>query len=58
MSNLKFVIGEEVHLNSNPEIPMTVKVNMPNSRVIVHYYLRGKRYVENFPIAMLTSYKK
>jgi hypothetical protein len=58
MLQSKFMVGDEVYVNSNPEIPMTVKVIMPNSQVIVHYYLGKKRHVENFPTAMLTLVKK
>lgn len=54
----KFMVGDVVYLNSNPKILMTVKTNMSNSKTIVHFYLRGKRNVENLPSEMLTLYKE
>ena len=53
----KFKVGDVVHLNSNPEIPMTVKTNMPNNTVMVVYFIQGNRKVDNFPSEMLTLCK-
>lgn len=54
----KFKVGDVVCLNSNTKITMTVRTNMPNSRVIVNYFIRRNRKVENFPSEMLTLVKK
>lgn len=58
MLQSKFKIGDVVYLNSNPETEMTIKRNMPNSQVIVNYFIRGNLKVFNFPSAMLTLVKK
>ncbi|WMC06276.1 MAG: hypothetical protein PQ275_08950 [Elizabethkingia anophelis] len=57
MYNHKFKVGDVVHLNSSPEVGMTISKIMNNNQVIVVYFIRGNRKVDNFSSEMLTLYK-